>query len=84
MSWLTLRCCPVTAGSPGYLRSLPLKQLQAYIKAYGLTAPNAIEKEDFVQAILKAKSPHNGCLSPEREVGSCGMRGYATLAELAL
>jgi hypothetical protein len=69
-SWVAaLRRRVVTSGHASYLRSLPLKRLQEYTKAYGLSTAHAIEKEDFVQTILKAKSPTTGCLSPDREVG---------------
>lgn len=60
----------VTSGHPPYLRSLPLKRLQQYTKAYGLKTSGAIEKEDFVQTILKARTGPDGCLPPEAEVSS--------------
>ncbi len=73
LKWLFVASCYdvgiVTSGSPSYLRSLPLKRLQTYTKAYGLNTSNAIEKEDFVQAIVKARSGGTGCLAPDREVG---------------
>ncbi|KAJ9107166.1 hypothetical protein QFC19_002826 [Naganishia cerealis] len=43
------------------------KRLQAYTKAYGLDTRGAIEKEDFVQTIVKSRSAVTGCLSPEAE-----------------
>lgn len=58
----------VTSGHPPFLRSLPLKRLQNYTKAYGLNTTGAIEKEDFVQTIVKAKNPVTGCLPPDAEV----------------
>jgi hypothetical protein len=60
--------CKVTSGHPPYLRSLPLKRLQAYTKAYGLNTRGAMEKEDFVTTIVGARSAVTGCLSPEAEV----------------
>lgn len=62
----------VTSGHPPFLRSLPLKRLQAYTKAYGLNTTGAIEKEDFVQTIIKAKNPVTGCLPPDAEVSLSG------------
>lgn len=62
----------MTSGHPPFLRSLPLKRLQAYTKAYGLNTTGAIEKEDFVQTIIKAKNPVTGCLPPDAEVGVPG------------
>ncbi|KAJ9097328.1 hypothetical protein QFC20_006241 [Naganishia adeliensis] len=56
-----------TSGHPPFLRSLPLKRLQNYTKAYGLNTTGAIEKEDFVQTIVKAKNPVTGCLPPDAE-----------------
>jgi len=47
-----------------------LKRLQQFIKAYNLnpSAVSAIEKEDFVQLILKAKDSRTGTMPPEAEV----------------
>lgn len=61
----------VTSGHPPFLRSLPLKRLQNYTKAYGLNTTGALEKEDFVQTIVKAKNPVTGCLPPDAEVRLC-------------
>ena len=60
----------VACGNTQYLRSLPLKRLQHFIKAYNLNpaAVSAIEKEDFVQLILKAKDPRSGCMPAAAEV----------------
>lgn len=62
----------VASGNAAYLRSLPLKRLQGFIKAYNLNpaAVSAIEKEDFVQLILKAKDPRTGCMPVSAEVSS--------------
>ena len=62
----------VASGNAAYLRSLPLKRLQGFIKAYNLNpaAVSAIEKEDFVQLILKAKDPRTGCMPVAAEVSS--------------
>jgi hypothetical protein len=64
--------CVVASGNAAYLRSLPLKRLQGFIKAYNLNpaAVSAIEKEDFVQLILKAKDPRTGCMPVAAEVSS--------------
>ena len=60
----------VASANAAYLRSLPLKRLQGFIKAYNLNpaAVSAIEKEDFVQLILKAKDPRTGCMPVAAEV----------------
>jgi hypothetical protein len=61
----------VTSGQAAYLRTLPLKRLQHFIKAYNLnpSAVSAIEKEDFVELILKAKDSRTGTMSAVAEVG---------------
>jgi hypothetical protein len=60
----------VASGQAAYLRTLPLKRLQQFIKAYNLnpSAVSAIEKEDFVQLILKAKDSRTGTMPAEAEV----------------
>lgn len=50
------------------LRSLPLKRLKDYLAAYNIPLIGPKEKEDFVQAVVKARNPATGCLSPEAEV----------------
>ncbi|WVQ78076.1 hypothetical protein IAT38_000157 [Cryptococcus sp. DSM 104549] len=57
----------VTAAPVQLLRSLPLKRLKEYLAAYNISAVGAAEKEDLVQAVLKARNPATGCLSPEAE-----------------
>jgi hypothetical protein len=60
---------PVTAAPLEILRSLPLKRLKEYLAAYNIPCIGPKEKEDFVQAVIKARNPATGCLSPEAEVG---------------
>jgi hypothetical protein len=62
----------VTAAPAAILRSLPIKRLKDYIAAYDIPCLSPSEKEDFVQAVIKARSLSTGCLSPEAEVSfSC-------------
>jgi hypothetical protein len=56
-------CAPVSS-----LRSLPLKRLKEYLAAYNIPNVGPKEKEDFVQAVIKARNPQTGALSPEAEV----------------
>jgi len=56
-------CAPVSS-----LRTLPLKRLKEYLAAYNIPNIGPKEKEDFVQAIMKARNPQTGALSPEAEV----------------
>ena len=56
-------CAPVSS-----LRTLPLKRLKEYLAAYNIPYIGPKEKEDFVQAIMKARNPQTGALSPEAEV----------------
>lgn len=55
----------VASGNAPFLRKLPLKRLQAFTKAFGLNTASAIEKEDFVQIILKAKDSRTGGMGME-------------------
>ncbi|WWD15740.1 hypothetical protein CI109_100162 [Kwoniella shandongensis] len=57
----------VTAAPLPILRSLPIKRLKDYLAAYGIPCVGPKEKEDFVQAVIKARNPSTGCLSPEAE-----------------
>ncbi|EIW69485.1 hypothetical protein TREMEDRAFT_30604 [Tremella mesenterica DSM 1558] len=57
----------VTAASLNMLRALPLKRLKEYLAAYGIECMGPREKEDFVQAVVRAKDPSTGCLSPDAE-----------------
>ena len=59
----------VTAAPVSILRSLPLKRLKDYLAAYGIPCVGPSEKEDFVQAVIKARNPATGSLTPEAEVG---------------
>jgi hypothetical protein len=56
-------CAPISS-----LRSLPLKRLKEYLAAYNIPNVGPKEKEDFVQAVIKARNPQTGALSPEAEV----------------
>jgi len=60
----------VTAAPLPILRSLPIKRLKDYLEAYDIPCVGPKEKEDFVQAVVRARNPKTGCLSPEAEV-SC-------------
>jgi hypothetical protein len=60
--------CSVTAAPLPILRSLPLKRLKEYLAAYDIPCVGPKEKEDFVQAIAKARDPVTGALSPQAEV----------------
>ncbi|WVO16957.1 hypothetical protein L204_104643 [Cryptococcus depauperatus] len=57
----------VTAAPLTVLRSLPIKRLKNYLAAYNISLVGAKEKEDIVQAIIKARNPNTGCLSSENE-----------------
>lgn len=57
---------PVTAAPLEILRSLPLKRLKEYLKAYDIAAIGVKEKEDLVQAVYKARRP-TMTLPPENE-----------------
>lgn len=65
----------VTAAPIPILRSLPLKRLKDYLAAYDIQCVGPKEKEDFVQAVVKARNPLTGCLKPEAEV-SVGSWGF--------
>lgn len=56
-------CAPVDS-----LRKLPLKRLKDYLAAYNIPNVGPKEKEDFVQAVVKARNPQTGSLSQEAEV----------------
>ena len=56
-------CAPISS-----LRNLPLKRLKEYLAAYNIPNVGPKEKEDFVQAVIKARNPQTGALSPEAEV----------------
>jgi hypothetical protein len=60
---IIVTCAPVQS-----LRNLPLKRLKEYLAAYNIPNVGPKEKEDFVQAIMKARNPQTGALSPEAEV----------------
>ncbi|WVQ98523.1 hypothetical protein IAU59_005649 [Kwoniella sp. CBS 9459] len=57
----------VTAASLPQLRALPIKRLKEYLAAYNIPCIGPKEKEDFVQAVVRARNPATGCLSPEAE-----------------
>ena len=56
-------CAPISS-----LRNLPLKRLKEYLAAYNIPNVGPKEKEDFVQAVIKARNLQTGALSPEAEV----------------
>jgi hypothetical protein len=58
----------VTSAPVDSLRRLPLKLLKEYLAAYNIPNVGPKEKEDFVQAVVKARNPQTGSLSPEAEV----------------
>ncbi|WRT66934.1 uncharacterized protein IL334_003899 [Kwoniella shivajii] len=57
----------VTAANLTQLRALPIKRLKEYLAAYNIPCIGPKEKEDFVQAVIRARNPNTGCLSPEAE-----------------
>lgn len=59
---------PVTCAPVDSLRALPLKRLKDYLAAYNIPNIGPKEKEDFVQAVVKARNPRTGSLSQESEV----------------
>ncbi|KAF8587208.1 hypothetical protein K439DRAFT_1652376 [Ramaria rubella] len=57
----------ITGSSKSKLRDLPLSKLRSYMKAYNVRLSGAaLEKDDLVEAILRAKGS-NGCLLPVHE-----------------
>jgi len=60
----------VTSAPIDSLRNLPLKRLKEYLAAYNIPNIGPKEKEDFVQAVIKARNARTGSLSPEAEVCS--------------
>jgi hypothetical protein len=58
----------VTSAPIDSLRNLPLKRLKEYLAAYNISNIGPKEKEDFVQAVVKARNARTGSLSPEAEV----------------
>ncbi|KAG8961889.1 hypothetical protein FRC00_010933 [Tulasnella sp. 408] len=60
------RVSPVTASSRNQLRTTSVAKLRQYLKAFNISTPGALEKDDIVQAVLAARQP-NGCLPPELE-----------------
>ncbi|WWC85283.1 uncharacterized protein L201_000145 [Kwoniella dendrophila CBS 6074] len=57
----------VTAANLTQLRALPIKRLKEYLAAYNIPCIGPKEKEDFVQAVIRARNPNTGCLSHEAE-----------------
>ncbi|WVW83364.1 hypothetical protein I302_105383 [Kwoniella bestiolae CBS 10118] len=57
----------VTAANLTQLRALPIKRLKEYLAAYNIPCVGPKEKEDFVQAVIRARNPNTGCLSHEAE-----------------
>ncbi|KAG9034219.1 hypothetical protein FRB95_013500 [Tulasnella sp. JGI-2019a] len=56
----------VTAAPRNQLREMPIAKLRAYLKAFSIQAPGALEKDDIVQAILDVRQ-QNGCLPAANE-----------------
>ncbi|CAL1699373.1 unnamed protein product [Somion occarium] len=56
----------ITAGGRSYLRSLPMSRLKKYANAYNIKTRGALEKDEFIDALLAARQP-NGCLPPANE-----------------
>ncbi|KAG6886885.1 hypothetical protein C0995_003593 [Termitomyces sp. Mi166 len=56
----------ITAAGKGMLRTMQLAKLKKYLEVYNLDSGRAVEKDDLIEAILRARR-HNGCLSPEKE-----------------
>ncbi|KAG8996140.1 hypothetical protein FRB90_012819 [Tulasnella sp. 427] len=56
----------ITASSRNQLRTVPVAKLKQYLKAFNISTPGALEKDDIVQAVLAARQP-NGCLPPDLE-----------------
>ncbi|KAG6876925.1 hypothetical protein C0993_012035 [Termitomyces sp. T159_Od127] len=56
----------ITAAGKSLLRTLHLSKLKKYLEAYNIDIGRVVEKDDLIDAILKARSS-NGCLSPENE-----------------
>lgn len=57
----------VTAAPVQTLRGLPLKRLKDYLSAYDIPVIGVKEKEDLVEAVVKARNPATGCLFTEYE-----------------
>ncbi|KAF5379132.1 hypothetical protein D9615_005854 [Tricholomella constricta] len=56
----------ITAAGRGHLRTLPLSKLKKYVDAYNIKMDRAVEKDDLIDGMLKARNS-NGCLSRENE-----------------
>ncbi|KAG6865415.1 hypothetical protein C0991_002805 [Blastosporella zonata] len=56
----------ITAAGKGMLKTMPLGKLKRYLEAYNIAIDRAVEKDDLIDSIIRARKP-NGCLSPETE-----------------
>ncbi|KAG6916956.1 hypothetical protein DXG01_004505 [Tephrocybe rancida] len=56
----------ITAAGKATLKGMPLKKLRKYIEAYNIALDLAVEKDDLIEAILRARRS-NGCLPAENE-----------------
>ncbi|KAG6843854.1 hypothetical protein H0H87_012370 [Tephrocybe sp. NHM501043] len=56
----------ITAAGKGMLKTMPLGKLKKYLEAYNIATDRAVEKDDLIDSILRARK-HNGCLSPDHE-----------------
>ena len=45
----------ITAGGRNYLKGLPLGRLKRYVTAYNIKTPPVLEKDDLIEAIIKAR-----------------------------
>ncbi|KIM86779.1 hypothetical protein PILCRDRAFT_816031 [Piloderma croceum F 1598] len=56
----------ITAAGRGQLRTFPLSRLRKYVEAYNIKVNGAIEKDDYIDHIIRARGP-NGCLLVSNE-----------------
>ena len=57
----------VTSRGRAQLRDLNMSRLKKYANAYNLDTKGALEKDEFIDALIAARQP-NGCLPPNLEV----------------
>lgn len=67
LKFLIYASTPVTAGGRTYLRSLNMSRLKKYANAYNIDPKGALEKDEFIDALIAARQP-NGCLPRVNEV----------------
>jgi len=49
----------VTAAGRGQLKTLPLSRLRKYVEAYNIKVNGAIEKDDYIDHIIRARVRYN-------------------------